>query len=121
MAITDSILETIKELLGIQTSELAFDVQLVVHINSVFMILNQLGVGPTDVYIIDETGNQTWAQFLPDGDDAYLSLVKSYMYLKVQSLFDPPTSGIVSGATQKTIEQFEYRLTTQVEIKDPVV
>lgn len=117
MAITDSVLETMKETLGIQTSELAFDVQLVVHINSVFMILNQMGVGPDAVFIIDETGNQTWAQFLPDGDDAYLALVKSYMYLKVQSIFDPPTSGIVSGAVAKTIQEFENRLTDQVTIQ----
>lgn len=121
MALPDSILNTTKELLGIQISETAFDIQLALHINAVFMILHQLGVGPTDVFSITEDGSENWVDFLPGGDDSYLSLVKSYMFLKVESMFDSPTSGIVSSAKAKMLLEYETRLADQVTTKDPVV
>lgn len=119
MPLTDSVLDSIKPIIGIQESETSFDQTLIIHINSVFMILNQLGVGPDSVFTIQDN-TATWSQFLLDGDDAYLALTKSYMALKVQAIFDPSTSGIVSNAIEKVILEMESRLVTQDETR-PVV
>ena len=114
-----SILDSVKPLLGIQASDTSFDTNLIVHINSVFMVLNQLGVGPDTVFSIEDN-TATWDQFLTDGDESYLALTKSYMMLKVQMMFDPPTSGVVAGSTERIITEMESRLVTQDEIR-PVV
>ena len=111
-----SILDSIKPLLGIQPSDTSFDTNLIVHINSVFMVLNQLGVGPDDVFSIEDN-TETWDLFLLAGDETYLGLTKSYMMLKVQQMFDPPTSGIVAGSTERLITEMESRLVTQDEIR----
>jgi len=113
-----SILDSIKPLLGIQPLDTSFDTNLIIHINSVFMILNQLGVGPTDVFSITDN-TETWEEFLST-DNTYLALTKSYMMLKVQQVFDPPTSGIVAGSTERLITEMESRLVTQIESRPTV-
>lgn len=108
----DSILTSIKKLLGIQEDYTHFDADLVMHINSVFMILNQLGVGPLNGFsIIDESS--TWEDFL--GDDTRLESVKSYMHLKVKIMFDPPMSSAVMEAMNNMIKELEWRLNVAVE------
>lgn len=103
----DSILTSIKKMLGITEDYEHFDQDLIMHINSVFMILNQLGVGPEVTFRI--TGkDETWDQFIDGKTD--LDSVKSYMYLKVKMMFDPPQSGIVTNATQEQIRELEFRL-----------
>jgi hypothetical protein len=114
-----SILDSIKPLLGIQPSDTSFDTNLIVHINSVFMVLNQLGVGTDTVFFIEDNAT-TWDQFLTGGDETYLQLAKSYMMLKVQQVFDPPTSSVVSSSMEKLIQEMEHRLIIQDEIR-PVV
>ena len=110
----DNILSSIKKLLGIPTEETAFDSDIIMHINSVFMILTQLGVGPSDGFTIsDDYG--LWSDFIPDGQN--LELVKSYMYMKVRLLFDPPTNSSVLTSMEKTINEFEWRLNVQAETK----
>lgn len=116
---SESILDSIKPLVGIQPTDTAFDTSLIIHINSVFMILNQLGVGTDSVFSIADN-TETWDLFLLSGDETYLSLTKSYMALKVQSIFDPPTSGIVANALERTIQEMESRLVTQTEIRPTV-
>jgi len=116
---SESILDSIKPLVGIQPADTAFDSSLIVHINSVFMILHQLGVGTDTVFAI--TGNtETWDLFLLSGDEAYLSLTKSYLAAKTQTMFDPPTSGIVANALERNIQEMESRLVTQTEIRPTV-
>ena len=85
----ESILTSIKKLLGIPEDHEHFDVDIIMHINSVFMILTQLGIGPDDGFKITDKLT-TWNEYLPDG--ANIESVKSYMYLKVRLLFDPPLS-----------------------------
>lgn len=110
----DSILTSIKSMLGIPEEHKHFDTDLIMHINSVFTILTQLGVGPSEGFAIkDETGN--WSDFV--SEDAKTELVKSYMYLKVKLLFDPPLGSAVIDAINKQINEFEWRL--QV-LTDPV-
>ena len=108
----ESILISIKKMLGIAEEYKHFDPDIVMHINSVFMILTQLGVGPSEGFRInDEYAN--WNDFVPD--DAYLDLVKSYMAMKVKLLFDPPQSSIVMEATNRMISEAEWRLNVAVE------
>ena len=110
----DNILSSIKKLLGIPTEETAFDSDIIMHINSVFMILNQLGIGPTNGFTISDD-YALWSDFIPDGQN--LELVKSYMYMKVRLLFDPPTNSSVLTSMEKTINEFEWRLNVQAETK----
>lgn len=110
----DSILTSIKKLLGITEDYTIFDNDLTIHINSVFMILNQLGIGPERCYsIMDEAAS--WSDFLPESDQNH-EPVKTYMYLKVKLLFDPPASSIVMESMNRIISELEWRMTTQVEL-----
>lgn len=103
----NSILNTIKEMMGIEIEETAFDNDIIVHINTVFFILNQLGVGPTEPFIIrDEYA--TWDNFI--SDSANLESIKTYMYLKVKLLFDPPLNSSVIESMKNTINELEWRL-----------
>lgn len=110
----DNILSSIKKLLGIPTEETAFDSDIIMHINSVFMILNQLGIGPTNGFTISDD-YALWSDFIPDGQN--LELVKSYMYMKVRLMFDPPSSSAVLSAMEKSISELEWRLNVQAETK----
>lgn len=108
----DSILTSIKKLLGITEDYIHFDTDIVMHINSVFSILTQLGVGPPEgFYIQDKT--TVWDEYITDPNK--IEMVKSYMYLKVRLLFDPPSSSSVIEAFNKQISEFEWRLNVAVE------
>lgn len=104
---TDSILNDIKKLLGIDNTYTEFDTDIIIHINSVFMILNQLGVGPESGYRITGSLN-IWSEFT---DNEYeMESVKSYIYLKVRMMFDPPQSSALMQAMNEQIKEFEWRL-----------
>lgn len=108
----DSILRSIKKLLGIMDEYSVFDQDIVMHINSIFFVLTQLGVGPAEGFTIqDETA--VWDDFIPCG--AELEAVKSYVYLKVRMLFDPPQSSALSEAINRQISEFEWRLNVAVD------
>lgn len=109
----ESILTSIKKLLGIEAEYEHFDPDIIMHINSTFMILNQLGVGPVDGFFIeDETS--VWTDFLPA--TAKLEAVKSYIYLKVKLLFDPTamTAALTESINQQ-IKELEWRLNVAAE------
>lgn len=108
----DSILTSIKKMLGIAEEYKQFDADIIMHINSVFFILNQLGVGPAEGFRINDE-YATWSDFI--SDDENLDLVKSYMVLRVKLLFDPPQSSIVMEASNRMISEFECRLNVAVE------
>ena len=103
----DSILNSIKKLLGITEECKDFNQDLIIHINSVFMILNQLGIGPKDGYKITGDAN-TWDEFILG--DQNIESVKTYMCMKVKMMFDPPSSSIVADAINKQISELEWRL-----------
>ena len=103
----DSILQSIKKLLGLDTTYTDFDQDIIIHINSVFMILRQLGVGPAEGYKITSLAN-VWSEFT--SDDIFIESVKSYVYLKVRMLFDPPTNSALIQAVQTQISELEWRL-----------
>lgn len=112
----DSILISVKKLVGISQEDTSFDTDLIIHINSVFMILKQLGVGPKDGFSIT-SDLDTWNDFLADGSK--LAAVKSYMYAKVRLLFDPPTIASVLESLKAQIVELEWRL--MVEADPPLI
>ena len=108
-----SILTSTKKMLGIEESYTHFDQDIIMHVNSVFFTLNQLGVGPEKVFSISSEMN-TWDEFL--GSQAVdLQAVKTYVYLKVKMLFDPPTSSFVLDSYKQQATELEWRLNVQVE------
>lgn len=109
----ESILTSIKLLLGIKEEYEYFDDQLIMHINSVFFILTQLGVGPSEGFSIEDKF-ATWNEFLPDEQN--LEAVKSYVHLKVKLLFDPPMSTAVTESINRLISELEFRLNAATEI-----
>ena len=108
----DSILLTIKKMLGIETDYDGFDVDIIVGINSAFMSLNQLGVGPEIGYSIT-TIDDEWADFLVAATN--LEGVKSYIYLKTRLLFDPPSNSFLVDSISKQISELEWRLNVQAD------
>lgn len=112
--IMDSILISVKKMLGITADYTHFDDDIIMHINSVFMILHQLGVGPEEGFMI-ESDRETWDEFIKD--EFTIESVKSYMYLKVGLLFDPPTSSNVMEAKNRLANELEWRLNITVDNK----
>jgi len=112
----DTILASIKKLLGISEDDTVFDPDIVMHINSVFSILTQLGVGPTAGFMIEDY-SATWADYLGE-DSSHLNLVKSYIAAKVRLLFDPPVSSAVMNSLERTCSEFEWRLNVAAENKE---
>lgn len=110
----DSILTSIKKLLGIAEEYTQFDDDIIMHINSVFLNLAQLGVGPEKgFYIEDDTTD--WEDFIDIENNAQLQAIKSYIYLKVKLLFDPPLSSAVIESTNRMISELEWRLNVAVD------
>lgn len=109
-----SVLETIKEELGITKQDTAFDRELIVHINSVFAILYQLGVGTDKPFKISGY-DERWSEFIDQNDTEF---VKSYMYLKVRLLFDPPQTATMYDAIVKQSQELEWRLNVASEQQD---
>lgn len=108
----ESILTSIKKLLGIAEEDTNFDQDLIMHINSVFMILTQLGVGPSKGFSIKDE-NDVWSDFIPE--QSSLEAVKSYVCMKVRLMFDPPLSSAVADAINRNISELEWRLNVGAE------
>ena len=82
-----------------------FDEDLIIHINTVFAVLNQIGIGPQEGFFIDEA--TYWDEYISDINQA---IVRTYVYLKVRLLFDPPGSGILVDNINRMISELEWRL-----------
>ena len=108
MEISESILTSIKKLLGIDENYTHFDADIVMHINSAFSILTQMGVGPANGFSISGK-DETWSAFITAKPNIF-SLVKSYVYMKVRLLFDPPLSSAAIESINRQISEFEWRL-----------
>ena len=103
----ESILTSIKKNLGLAEADTSFDQDIIMHINSVFSILAQVGAGPIDGFYIEDA-SKTWNDFSPD--NALLNFIKSYVYLKVRLLFDPPISSAALEAMNKASEELIWRI-----------
>ena len=108
----ESILISIKKLLGITEEYDQFDPDIIMHVNSVFMILTQLGVGPAEGFSIEDD-TAVWTDFIQDAKK--LESVKTYIYLKVKLAFDPPLSSAVIESMNRLINELEWRLNVAAE------
>lgn len=113
----ESILDSIKKLLGISDEYTQFDNDIIMHINTVFMNLTQLGVGPAAGFFIEDS-SAVWSDFVDLENDIQLNSVKTYVYLKVKLLFDPPLSSSVVQSMNNMISELEWRLNAVVDFKD---
>lgn len=109
----DSILTSIKKLLGIEEDYVHFDPDIIMHINSTLATLTQLGVGPILGFTVTDK-TQTWEDYLGD-DLSKFESVKTYVYLRVRLIFDPPQSSSVLESINKLISEFEWRLNVSTE------
>lgn len=108
----DSILTSIKKLLGITEDYEHFDQDVIMHINSALSVLTQLGVGPEAGFFIEDS-SAIWSDFV--GNTSKLELIKTYIYLKVRLVFDPPTSSAVIDAINRQISELEWRINVTVD------
>jgi hypothetical protein len=118
----ESILKSTKKILGLADDYTPFDLDVITHINAAFSILDQLGVGPVDGFSIsDDTA--TWNDYIVPSNQ--LHLVKTYVYLKVRSLFDPPSTGFLITAANDQLKEYEWRLNVfrewAIDPTDPAV
>lgn len=111
----ESILNDIKKLLNIPEDYTVFDRDVLIHINSVFSTLQQLGIGPTDGFQIEDD-SAVWSEFI--GTQVRYSAVRSYIYLRVRLLFDPPTTSFAIEAQKEQIKELEWRLNVSREDTD---
>lgn len=112
----ESILTSIKKLLGISEEYTHFDNDIIMHINSVFMTLTQLGVGPSEGFSIKDT-SAYWGEFVTESTK--LQAVKTYMYLKVRLVFDPSSLGSATlAAYERQIQELEWRLNVAAEYSE---
>ena len=107
-----SILTSTKKILGVAEDYTVFDLDIITHINTAFSTLTQLGIGPVEGFMIEDEDAE-WEDFI--GVDNRLNSVKSYVFLKVRQLFDPPTTSYLIGAVDKQIQELEWRLNTTRE------
>lgn len=113
MSVADnSILDSTKQMLGLESDNTDFDLDVITHINSTFFSLNQLGIGPLEGYMI-EGSEEKWSDYLRG--DVNLNAVRGYMYAKVRSLFDPPSTSFHIAASEKNIAELEWRLNVKYE------
>ena len=108
----DSILTSVKKILGIDDSYEQFDSDIILHINSVFSILTQMGAGPSTGFSISDK-SAIWTDFI--SSTIKLEFIKSYVGLKVKMLFDPPSNSSVIDATNKIISELEWRIFTETD------
>lgn len=107
-----SILDSTKKVLGLEESDTSFDLDIVLHINSVLAILTQIGIGPVEGFTIEDSA-PTWEAFV--GTDKQLSFVKTYVYLKVRLVFDPPATSFAIDSFKEQIKELEWRLNVHRE------
>jgi hypothetical protein len=112
---SNSILTSTKKILGIDENYTAFDADITMHINTVFTTLNQIGIGPASGFMIEDA-DAVWSDVI--NLELGLNAVKTYIYLKVKLLFDPPATSFHIAAMENQIRELEWRLNTYREIRD---
>lgn len=116
----ESILDSVKKLIGIDFNYHDFDADIVIHINTVLANLVQMGIGPDEGFAITIDGNEKWEDFITDGDTNILSQVKSYVGLSVKTYFDPDASSILKEARDATIKELAYRMYVYMDNKKSI-
>ena len=109
----ESILTSVKKMLGITEEYEHFDPELIIHINSALSVLTQLGVGPEEGYSISGEEDE-WTSFIGEGV-LLLEMVKTYVFLKVKLAFDPPASSAIKESYERQIAEYEWRINVAVD------
>jgi hypothetical protein len=113
---TNSILASIKKMLGLEDDYTPFDMDVITHINSALMVLGQLGIGPKEGFLVEDY-SQTWDEFVTN--KIMIGSVRTYVYLYVKTLFDPPTNSFVMDAMKKQLDELAFRMNVQAESVEP--
>lgn len=108
-SLDNSIYLSVKKLAGLDGDYNAFDLDILTHINSIFVIINQLGLGPETPYQVTSP-DETWRDFLGEDDPGPINMIREYISMKLRIRFDPPTSGILREALESQIKENEFRL-----------
>lgn len=108
----DSIFDCIKKLLNVDVEDFGFDMDIIMHINSALMVLTQIGIGPVEGFVITDNTSK-WQDFI--GNSIKLEAIRTYIYLKVKLVFDPPASTTVLDAMSRSVTEFEWRLNVQAD------
>jgi hypothetical protein len=111
----ESILTSIKKLLGIAEHDTSFDTDVIMHINTVFMILGQVGVGPEGGFSIEDSSAE-WTDFIED--TSKIEGMKTYIYLKVKEVFDPPSNSAILQSMKDSAKELEWRLNIECDPYD---
>lgn len=111
-----SILNSTKKILGLMAEDTSFDLAVITHINTAFSTLYQLGVGPSTGFAIEDE-NPTWADFI-EGDISIVNACKTYVYLRVRLLFDPPPTSFALQAMKEQLQEYEWRISVLREQAD---
>lgn len=111
----DSVLISMKKLIGMERDYGQFDIDLIININSVFAVLNQIGVGPDKVFSI-KSDSEKWSDFIEE--DMWV-MAKTYMYQKLRLIFDPPQNSFTVQALEKQIEEWVWRLNIEEKVTTP--
>ena len=109
----DSILTSVKKQIGIHEDDDSFDPDIIMAINTVFVILNRVGVGPSKGFSITDK-NSIWSDFISD-DDVNFEAIKTYVGAKVRFIFDPPTSSVLMQTLKELISELEWTLNINAE------
>ena len=109
----ESILTSTKKISNLGAEYDCFDAEIIMYINTVFLTLKQLGIGPKEGFFI-KGATETWSMFLPD-NEFLREAVKSYMGTKVRLKFDPPASSVLVEALNASVNEFEWRGNVEVE------
>jgi hypothetical protein len=116
-SVKDSILDSVKQVLGLGTSDTAFDVDVTMHINSVLVSLQQLGVGPAEGFRVSDR-TDVWSDYI-SGGTLLLENVRSYIAIKVRLIFDPPATSFAIDALQRMAQELEFRINVNAEVLNP--
>ena len=113
-----SILQSTKKILGLSSDDDSFDLDVATHVNMAFSTLTDLGIGPSDGFVIDDSGDETWDDYWPTLSNIQLSRVKTFVYLSVRLHFDPPQTSYALTALKEQITEHEWRLNALREETD---
>ena len=111
----DSILTSVKKMLGIAEEYEAFDQDIIMHVNSAFSTLNQIGAGPDEGFSIEDSTKQ-WADY--SDNQKLINMIKPYVYRKVRVAFDPPTNSTAVDSIKQAIAEDEWRINLEVDKKE---
>lgn len=109
----DGILDTIKKLLGIDEDDDSFDIDIIIIINSITPILGQMGIGPSNGYIVTSKEDK-WSDYISDSE-INLEGIKNYIFIKTKLIFDPPTNSTTIESFNKVLSELEWRMMLSVE------